>query len=150
VTLGVFVEGSKHDWQDDFYVVANQVTKVFIVPEVQGSFCHLMIISKGRANKSWLNYLEMRTGDGFGELMEKRILNFGKFPRVHDLEYILHFIEKHDFFGAIYLWPVSQQTKDDLQILLDRFHSTGRLSLTSSVKAASFSKNCTIQYANWG
>ena len=92
----------------------------------------------------------MRTSHGLGELMEERILDFGEFPRIHYLEYILDFIKKHDLFGAVYLWPVSQQPQDDLHRLLGTLYCVGTRLLTSSVKAASFSKNCTIQYASWG
>jgi hypothetical protein len=56
----------------------------------------------------WLIYLEMRTGNGFGELMEKRILYFGEFPRVHDLEYVLNFVKEHHLLGAIHFWPIPQ------------------------------------------
>jgi len=34
MTLGVLVKWCKHDWKDDFHVIANQVTEIFIVPEV--------------------------------------------------------------------------------------------------------------------
>jgi hypothetical protein len=56
----------------------------------------------------WPIYLEMRTGNGFGKLMEKGILYFGEFSRVHDLEYVLNLVKKHDLLGAIHLWPISQ------------------------------------------
>jgi hypothetical protein len=91
VALGVLVKRGKHNWQNDLDVVANEIAEVFVVPEVQRS----------------LGDLEMRAGNRFGELMEQWLLDLGKLCRVHDLENILDFVEKHDFLGAIDLGPVT-------------------------------------------
>lgn len=34
VTFRVLIEWLKHDWQDDFDIVADEVAEVFVVPEV--------------------------------------------------------------------------------------------------------------------
>jgi hypothetical protein len=34
MALGVFVQRSEHDWQNDLDVVANEVAEVLIVPEI--------------------------------------------------------------------------------------------------------------------
>jgi hypothetical protein len=49
-----------------------------------------------------------------GELAEKWLLDLGKFGRIHDLENILHFVEEHDLFGAVDLWPVAQKAENHL------------------------------------
>jgi hypothetical protein len=98
MTLRVLIERCEHNRQDNLHIVANQVAKVFVVPEVQCA----------------LGDLKMWAGHGFGQLMEERFLNLGKLGRVHDLENILDFVEKHDFLGAIDLGPVSQKAKNNL------------------------------------
>ena len=102
MALRVLVKRSEHDWQDDLNIVADEVAKVFIVPEVQGTFCDL----------------EVRTCYRFCELVEERLLDFGELCRIHHFEDILDFIKKHDFFGAIDLGPVSKEAKDDLEMLV--------------------------------
>ena len=41
MTLGVLVERCEHDWENDLNIIADQVTEVLVVPEIQGSFCDL-------------------------------------------------------------------------------------------------------------
>ena len=58
--------------------------------------------------------LEVRAGNRFGQLVEKRFLYFGELGWVHDLKDVLDFVKVHDFFGTIGLWPVTQQSKDNI------------------------------------
>lgn len=57
----------------------------------------------------------MGTSDRFRQLIEKRLLDLGKFCGVHDFKYIFDFIQKHDLFRAIYFWPVAEKPKDNLE-----------------------------------
>ena len=41
MTLRVLVERCEHNWEDDLNIIADQVTEVLVVPEIQGSFCNL-------------------------------------------------------------------------------------------------------------
>jgi hypothetical protein len=41
MAFGVFIERCEHDGKDDFNVVADEVAKVFIVPEIEGTLCNL-------------------------------------------------------------------------------------------------------------
>jgi hypothetical protein len=94
VTFGVLIQGREHDREDGLHVVADQIAKVFVVPEIQCS----------------LGDLEMRTRNRFGELIEEWLLDLGKLLWVHDFENIFDFIQEHDFLGAVGFGPVSQQT----------------------------------------
>ncbi len=98
VTLGVLVERGKHDGQDDFDIIADQVAEVLVVPEVERPF----------------GDLEVRTRHGFGELVEKRLLDLRKLGRVHNLKDVFDLVEKHDLLGAVDLGPIPQETEDDL------------------------------------
>jgi hypothetical protein len=89
--LGVLVKRGKHDRENDLDVVTDQVTEILIIPEVKSTFSNL----------------EMRAGDGFGQLMKERLLDLRKLCRVHNLEDILHLVQEHDLFGAVDLGPVS-------------------------------------------
>lgn len=61
-------------------------------------------------------YLKVRTGDRLSQLVEKRLLHLRKFGWVHDFEDIFHLVQVHDFFGAVRLRPVTQQTENNLQV----------------------------------
>ena len=91
MTFRVLVQGLEHYWQDDFNIIANEIAEIFVVPEIKRS----------------LSDLEMRASDGFCELIEKRLLHFGKLSWIHDFEYVFNFIEKHDFFRAVDFRPVA-------------------------------------------
>ena len=41
--LGVLIQRRKHDGQDDFDIVANEIAEILVVPEVEGSFSDLMM-----------------------------------------------------------------------------------------------------------
>jgi hypothetical protein len=53
-------------------------------------------------------HLKMRTGNGFGQLVEEGFLDFGKLGWVHDFEDILNFIQEHDFLSRVDFRPVSK------------------------------------------
>ena len=57
----------------------------------------------------------MRTGHGFCQLIEQRLLDFGELCGVHHLKYVFHLIEEHDLFRAVHLWPVAEKAQDHLQ-----------------------------------
>ena len=44
MTLRVFVEWCKHNGEDNLDIVRDQVAKVFVVPEIQGSLSDLQAI----------------------------------------------------------------------------------------------------------
>jgi hypothetical protein len=98
VSLRILVERRKHDWQNDFHVIADEIAEIFIVPKVKRTLCDL----------------EVRASDGLGELMEKRFLDLCEFSRVHDFENVLNLVQEHDFLGAVDLGPVPEKAKDDL------------------------------------
>ena len=50
----------------------------------------------------------------FSKLVEQWLLNLGKLARIHHFKDVFNFIEEHDFFGAIDLGPIPEQTKHDL------------------------------------
>jgi hypothetical protein len=56
----------------------------------------------------------MGAGHRFGELTEQSFLDLCKLGRVHDLENVLDLVQEHDFFGAVDLGPVTQETKHNL------------------------------------
>lgn len=63
MALRVFVQGSEHDRQDNFNVIADEVAKVFVVPEVErtfGDLCKWLVAI--RESKQESTNLEMRTG----------------------------------------------------------------------------------------
>lgn len=90
VSFRVLIEWREHDWENNLDVVADEITEVFIVPEVKSSFCNL----------------EVRTGDRLSELVKERLLNLGEFGGIHDFKYVLHFIQEHHLFCAVGLGPV--------------------------------------------
>ena len=92
MALGVLVQGRKHDRQYGLDIITDEVAEVFIIPEIQCSFGNL----------------EMRASHRFGQLVEERLLYFGKFLGVHDFENVLNFIQEHDLFCAVGLGPVSE------------------------------------------
>lgn len=92
MSLGILIERSKHNGQNNLHIVADQIAEVLVVPEVKSTFCDL----------------EMRACNGLGKLMEEWFLNLGKLCWVHDLKDILNFVQEHDFFCAVDLRPVSQ------------------------------------------
>jgi len=98
VSLGVLIQWSEHDRQDDLDIVTDKVAEILVVPEVEGA----------------LGNLEVRTGDRLGQLVEKRLLHLCEFGRIHDLENILYFIQEHDLFGAVHFWPITQKTEHHL------------------------------------
>ena len=63
MALRVFVQRSEHDRQDNFNIIADEVAKVFIVPEVErtlGDLCQWLVeINK---SKQGCTNLEMGTG----------------------------------------------------------------------------------------
>lgn len=61
-----------------------------------------------------VTYLEVRASYRFCQLIEKRFLDFHKLGWVHNLKDVFDFVEKHDFFGAVYFGPVAQETHDYL------------------------------------
>jgi hypothetical protein len=150
VTFRILVKRSKHYRQYRLHVVADQIAEVFIVPEVKCPFSNLInqsvCIQKQEVESA---YLEMGAGDRLGELIEQWFLDLGKLGGIHDLEDIFNLVKEHDFFGAVCLWPVSQQSKYDLDTC-QREHLRKEKAFTSSVRAESFSRNWTIQYASWG
>ncbi|MCV5090294.1 hypothetical protein OFC13_27045, partial [Escherichia coli] len=70
MSLGVFVERSEHDGENDLDIVAHEIAEVLVVPEIQSS----------------LGDLEVRAGNRFGELMEQRLLEVGEVRWVNDVE----------------------------------------------------------------
>lgn len=108
MTFRVLIEWLKHDWQDDFNVVANEIAEVFVVPEVQCSLRNLLdLVSWDCKVQDAVAYLEMWACDRLCELIEQRLLNLGKLCGVHDLENIFHFIQEHDLFSTVDFRPVS-------------------------------------------
>ena len=55
-----------------------------------------------------LCYLEMWAGDRFSQLVEKWLLDLGKFVRIHNFEDIFDFVEEHDFLGAVDFRPIAK------------------------------------------
>jgi hypothetical protein len=114
MALGVLVQRREHDWKDNLDVIRHQVAEVLVVPEVKGP----------------LGDLEMRTGHGFGQLVEQRLLHLvmlslclasmlwmtylGKFCRIHHFKDVLYLVQEHDFLGAVHLRPITEQAQDNL------------------------------------
>lgn len=98
MTLGVFVEWCEHDREDNLHVIADQIAKVLVVPKVESTF----------------GDLEMGACDRFSQLVEEWFLDLGKLCGIHDLKDVFNLVEEHDFFGAVRLGPVPEQTEDDL------------------------------------
>ena len=114
VALGVLIEGSKHDGENDVNVVADKVAEILVVPEVQGS----------------LGDLEVRAGNGFGQLVEEGFLDLCELTRIHDLKDVLDFVQEHDFLRAVDLGPIAQEAQHDLfgegRVLLQELHDAIR------------------------
>ena len=115
MTFTVFMQGCKHYWQDGLYIVTHQTAEIFIIPQVQRPFRNLPIKTCGNST-----YLKMWACDRFSELMEQRHLNFEELGRFHDFENILDFIDKHDFFGTVDLWPIFKKSTNNLRSALCR------------------------------
>ena len=62
-----------------------------------------------------VTHLEVGTCYRLSQLIEQRLLHFRELIRVHNLEDVFHFIQKHDFLCAVYLGPISKQTEHNLQ-----------------------------------
>lgn len=45
VPFRVFVQWCKHDWQDHLDIVANEIAKVLVIPEIQGALGNLNVHS---------------------------------------------------------------------------------------------------------
>jgi hypothetical protein len=117
----VFVEGREHDRQYSLYIVAYQITEIFVVPEVECSLGHLTLKSAHVHRVVSPNaHLKMRAGHGFCQLVEERLLHFGKFCWVHHFKYIFNFVQKHDLFCAVDLWPVPQKPQNYLENVVSR------------------------------
>lgn len=98
MSFRVLIEWRKHYRKNDLDVVAHKIAKVLVIPEIQGSFSNL----------------EMRTCDRLGKLVEEGFLDLGELGGVHDLEYVLHFVQEHHLFGTIGLRPIAKQSKHNL------------------------------------
>lgn len=72
----------------------------------------------------------MRARNRLGQLLEEWLLNFGEFRRVHHLKDILHFVEVHNFLGAVGFRPVSQQAEDHLKAVRKVLKESPRKRLT--------------------
>lgn len=59
----------------------------------------------------------MGTGNRLGQLIEQRFLDFSKLAGIHHLEDIFHFVEVHNFLGAVGLGPEAQQAEDNLGLI---------------------------------
>ena len=59
-------------------------------------------------------HLKMRARDTSCNLPEQCMLHFDKLYRFHHIQYLLQLIEKHNFLGAVYLWPILQKTHHHL------------------------------------
>jgi hypothetical protein len=57
VFFGNFIQAGKHDWQDFINILFNQTKNIFIIPEVQCSFCNLKRHQKPQnpQEKGWHN-----------------------------------------------------------------------------------------------
>ena len=63
VALRILIQRCEHDWQYRFDVIADQVAKVLIVPEVQSTFGNLMPVLELSYRIILHNaHLKMRTG----------------------------------------------------------------------------------------
>ena len=37
----IFVQWCKHDWENDLDIITDEITKVLVIPEIQGALCNL-------------------------------------------------------------------------------------------------------------
>ena len=100
-------------------------------------------VSSGRGQVKGMIHLKMRAGNRLCQLVKQWFLDLGKLRRIHDLKDVFHLVQKHDFFAAIDLRPVAEQAQHNLTA--SEGSGNGLEILTSSVNAASFSKNWTMQ-----
>lgn len=86
----------------------------------------------------------MGAGNRLCQLIKKRLLNFGKFGRVHYFEDVFNLVQEHDFFCAVDLRPVSQQTQYDFLgqcgVLFQELHNTVRQLRVIHAEALDFVK----------
>ena len=63
-------------------------------------------------------------------MVEQGLLDLCELGWIHDFEYVFHFVQEHNLFGAVDLGPVSEQTQNDLlckgSILLEELDNTVR------------------------
>ena len=91
--FGVLKQRRKHNRQDRLDVVADKVAEILIIPEVQCALSHLVDIQWPERDEDGLNtYLEMRTGNRLGQLIEQWLLNLGKLGGIHDFEDVLYLV----------------------------------------------------------
>lgn len=65
VTFGILVQRRKHDGEDNFHIVADEIAEVLIVPEVKSPLGHLYSSSQWSSREViWVIHLEMRAGNG--------------------------------------------------------------------------------------
>lgn len=150
VALRVLVEWGEHDRQDNVDIVADEIAEILVVPEVECSFSHLWNLSEDHLRAHGFSYLEVRACDRLSELIEEWLLYFSELGRIHYFKDVLDLVEEHHLFGTVDLGPVAQQTKHNLLKSAQSRYGRKRARTTSSVNAASFSRNCTMQYASWG
>lgn len=95
MTLRVLKQRREHDRQNHFDIIADEVAKVFVIPEIQGTLGDLAKVLAVEGN-SWkrgsMTNLEVRTGNTLGQLVEQWLLDLGKLGGVHHLKNILHLV----------------------------------------------------------
>jgi len=109
MTLRVLVERREHNRQDNLDIVADEIAEILVVPEVEGS----------------LGNLKVRARNGLCELVEQWLLYLGELSRIHHLKDVLNLVKEHNFFSAVDLGPIAQQTEDDLRINISNQTSMG-------------------------
>ncbi len=116
MTFGILVERREHYRQYGLDIVAYQIAEVLVIPEVKSPLCDLTLQS---VMLPWFKvrtaHLKMRTGNRFCQLIEQRLLHFGKFCWIHHFKYVLNFIQEHHFFSTVDLRPVPEETQYDLK-----------------------------------
>jgi hypothetical protein len=110
MTLTMLMQRPKHNRQYRLYIIAHQTAKIFIIPQIEGSFSDLKV----------------RTGDALGELVEERDLDLVEFGRLHDFKDVFDFIDEHDFLGTVDFGPIFQESTDDLPLRQPPKHSKER------------------------
>jgi hypothetical protein len=94
VRLGVVVERGEHDRQNHRGVFRDQRHDVVIVPVVKSTFGDL---------KVW-------GADALGDLCEERHHDLLELGWLDDVENFFELVEEHDFFWAVSLRPVLEET----------------------------------------